>query len=102
MMALLLLSFVRAHFVIALGHSGLAGQANTAFFINTEALDPNFIAQLYDVLGLLNSEISQFADMLQAVFARQEFDKCAEVFYRDHLSTVDLAHLRFRSHPNNR
>jgi hypothetical protein len=45
------------HFLVAFGHSRLAGEADSAFLIDAEALDPNFVAQFDDIFGLLDAEI---------------------------------------------
>src|SRR5215471_15837796 len=79
------------HLLVALSHGGFAGEPNPAFFIHAQALDPDFIAHLDDVFGLLDSEVGQLADVDQAVFAWQKFDERAEVLNGDHLATVDFA-----------
>src|SRR5436190_13371282 len=87
-----------SHFGITVGHGCLAGEADTAFFINAQAFDPDFIAHFDDVFGLLDAEVGELADVNEAVFAGQEFDKRAEILNRDHLAAVDLVDFGFGSH----
>src|SRR6516164_7834255 len=70
--------FAAAHFLVAIGHGGFARKSDSALLIHPQALDPDFIPQLHDVLGLLDAEVRQFADMHQPVLAWQEFHKGAK------------------------
>ena len=72
-----------AHFLVALGHRGPAGEPHAALFIHAEALDPDLVAHLDDVLDLLDAEVGQFADVDQAVLAGQELDEGAELLDGD-------------------
>src|ERR1043166_5333696 len=63
--------FARAtDLLVALAHGGARGEADAAFLIHAQALDPDLITEFDDVFGLLDSEIGQLADVDQAVFAR--------------------------------
>jgi hypothetical protein len=75
-----------AHFRIAFSHGRLSGEAHPAFFIHAEALDPNLVAELDDVLGFLDAEIGEFADVNETVLAGQEFYKRAE--FLDRVTTL--------------
>src|SRR5262249_24209186 len=86
------------HFLVAFGHCRSARQPDTAFLVHTEAFDPDFIAHLDDVFGLLDAEVRQFADVNQAVFAREELDEAAKFLDRDNFAPIDLADLGFSSH----
>jgi hypothetical protein len=55
--------FAAAHLRIAFGHGRSAGEFDTSFFIDTQALDPDLVAELDDVLGLFDAEVSQLADV---------------------------------------
>src|SRR5208282_6217396 len=50
------------------------------------------------VLGLLDAEVGQLADVHQAVLARQELNERAELLDGDDLAAVDLADLGFGGH----
>jgi len=89
------------HFLVALSHGSSTGEPDPAFFIYAQALDPDFIAELDDILGLLDAEVCQFADMDEAVFAGQEFHKGAEVFDGYDLAAIDLADLSLGRHTGN-
>src|SRR5690348_1737124 len=88
-----------AHLLVALRHGRAAGQTHPALFINPQALHPDLVAHLDDIFGLLDPEVGQFADVHQAVLARQEFDKRAKFFDRDDFAAVNLANLRLGRHP---
>ena len=47
---------------------------------------------------MLDPEIGQFADVHQAVLARENLDETAEFFDRDNLAAIDFADLDFRGH----
>src|ERR1035441_2764027 len=83
---------------VAVGHSGPAGEPHAALFIHTEALDPDLIAHLDDVLDHLDAEVGQLTDVNQAVLAGQELDKCAELLDGDHSATIDLIDLGLGGH----
>src|ERR1043166_355784 len=87
-----------SHFGVAVGHRRSARQTHPALLIYTEAFDPDFIAHLDDVLGLLHSEIGEFADVDQTVFAWQEFDEGAEVLDRDDPATINLVYFGLGGH----
>src|SRR2546425_13081824 len=82
-------SFLR-HLLVALLHRGFAREFHAAFVIDADALDPDFIPHLDDVLGLLDAEVRQFADVHQTVLAREDLYKTAEFFQRHHLAPIDL------------
>src|SRR5439155_7549912 len=90
--------FFFAHFLVAFGHGGLARELDSAFFIDAKALDPNLVAQLHDVFGLLDSEIGQFTDVAKTVFARQELHEGAKLLDRDDFAAINLADLGFSGH----
>src|SRR5437588_9110617 len=54
---------LNAHLRVAVCHSRFAGKADTAFFIYAQTLDPDFVAHLDNILGLLHAEIGQLADV---------------------------------------
>jgi hypothetical protein len=70
--------FLARHFLIALGHRGLARQSHAPFFVHAKAFDGDFIADLDDVFGLFDAEVGEFADVDEAVLAGQELDERAE------------------------
>ena len=53
-------------------------------------MDDHFVAELTNVFGLFDSEVSQFGDV-RAFFTRQALDECAEVFHAANDATVGLA-----------
>src|SRR5258706_15906231 len=79
-----------AHLLIALGHGCFAGQSNAALLIDAQAFDPDFIAHFDDILGLLDAEVRQFADVNQTIFTRQEFDEGAEILNGNDAATINL------------
>src|SRR5438093_1446372 len=86
------------HLFVAFFHGSLARQFHPAFVVNADALDPDFVADLDDVLGLFDAEVGQFADVHETVLAREDFDEASEFFDRDDLSAIDFAHFDFRGH----
>jgi hypothetical protein len=56
------------------------------------------VADLHDVLGFLDAEVRQFADVNQAVLARQKFDERAEFLDGDNLAAINLADLGLGGH----
>src|SRR5688572_30750174 len=90
--------FFVGHFFVALGHGGFAREADAAFFVDAEALDPNFVAHFDDVFGLLDAEVGEFADVDKAVLAREEFDEGAEFLDGDDFAAIDFARLGFGGH----
>src|SRR5277367_2685225 len=87
-----------SHFLLTVFHRGLAGEADAAFFIHAQAFDPDFIAHLDDVFGLLDAEIREFADVDQAIPAGDEFHKRTEFLDRHDLAAINLADLCFSRH----
>jgi len=87
-----------AHLLVALGHRGSARKAHPSLFVNSKALDPDFVAHFDDVLGLLDAEVSQFADMHQAVFTGQKFNERSKILDRNDLAAINLAYLCFGGH----
>src|SRR6202012_2538824 len=79
-------------------HRGFARKTDAAFFIHAQALHPDFIAHLDDVLGLFDTEIGQFADMHQAVLARQKFDESPKFLDRHNLAAINLVDLGLGGH----
>jgi hypothetical protein len=65
--------FRRSHFLVALFHRGPLREPHAAFFVHAKVFDRNVIADLDDVLGFLDAEIGQFADVNQAILAGQAF-----------------------------
>jgi len=63
------------HFLIALGHRGAAREFDTAFFIDAKAFHPDLVAKFDDVFCLFDAEVSEFADVDEAVFAGQNSTK---------------------------
>jgi hypothetical protein len=86
------------HLAVAVGHGFLARKSHTPFLIHAQTLDEDFVAELDDVLSLFHTEIGQFADVDQAIFARQKFDKGAEIFDGDNFAPINLADLGFSGH----
>src|SRR5690348_6012286 len=68
-----------AHFLVAIRHGRFARKFHAALLVDAQALHPDFIAHFYDVFGLLDAEVRQFADVNKAVLAGQEFDERAEI-----------------------
>lgn len=84
---------VVAELSLAILHRGFARQLDAALVVHADALDPDFVAVLDDVLGLLDAEVGQLADVHQAVLARQHLDETAEVLDGNNLAPVKLANL---------
>src|SRR6266545_1616969 len=87
-----------AVFGVALGHRRFAAELHAAFFIDAEALDPDFLAHLDDVLDHLDAEVGEFGNVDEAVLAGEEFDEAAKFLNGHHFAFVDLANLGFRGH----
>src|ERR1017187_1198320 len=90
--------FLSRHFLVAVFHRGLPREPHPALFVHPEAFDRNVVADLDDVLGFLDAEIGQFADVNQAVLAGQKFDERAEFLDRDDLAAIDFSDFGFRRH----
>src|SRR5439155_13814990 len=86
------------HLLVALSHRRPTRQPDAPFFIHAQAFHQDFIAQLDDVLGLLDPEVGQLADVDQAVPAREKFDERPEFLDGDNFAAVDLADLGLGGH----
>src|SRR5271166_6273891 len=53
----------RAGSLIALLHRALAGELHAALVIDADALDPDHVADLDDILGPVDAEVREFGDM---------------------------------------
>src|SRR5207249_3643085 len=83
-------------FLVAIFHRGFARETDAAFFIHAEAFHGYVIADFADVFRVLHAEIREFADVDEAVLAREEFDERAEFFHGHNFAAVDPADLGFR------
>ena len=79
----------------ALFQRGFTRKFYASLIIDADALDPNLVANLDDIFGLLDAEVREFADVDEAIPARQEFHEGAEFFDRDHFAAVNFSGLRF-------
>src|ERR1039458_5516209 len=87
-----------SHFLVAIFHRGFAREAHAAFLVHAEAFHGDVVADFHDVLGLLHAEVRQFADVNQAVLAREEFHERAEFLHGYNFAAINLADLRFGGH----
>ena len=69
------------HFFVALFHRCLAAQLDSAFVIDFEALDPNFIANLDDVFCAFHTEVGELADVAESVLSGEDFHETTKLFH---------------------
>src|SRR5947199_232445 len=69
-----------SHLAVAVLHGGTAGELYSPLIIDADALDQDLIADLDDVLNLLDSEVSQLANMTESVLAWEHLDESPEIF----------------------
>ena len=75
-------------------HGGLARQADLAGpLVDADALDPDHVAHLDDVLGAAHPEVREFGDVDQAFLAGHALDEAAELLDAGDPALVELAHL---------
>jgi len=89
----------RLDLMVPFSHGGLAGQAHAALFVNAETFDPDLVAEFDNVFSLFHPEVSQFADVNQAIFTRQEFHKSPKILNGYDFAPIDLANLSLGGHP---
>src|SRR5687768_3131713 len=70
-------------------------QAHLAALVKAQELDPDLVAFLDDVGGLVDALIGQLGDVDEAVLGAEEVDEGAEVGGLDDRALVDGADLRF-------
>src|SRR5437762_641151 len=87
-----------AHLFVAFFHGCFARQFDPAFVVDADALDPDFVTDLDDVLSLFDAEVGQFADVHEAVLTGEDFDKASEFLDRDDFAAINFAHFNFRHH----
>jgi hypothetical protein len=80
-------------FAIALGEGGGAAEADAAFFVNTDTLDPHLVAHGADVLNTVDAEISQLGDVDEAFLAGETLDEGTEVLHAADGTVVEFAFL---------
>ena len=83
---------------ITICHGCTTGKFHATLFIDSQAFHPDFITNLDDVFGLLDSEVGQLTDVNQSILAWQEFNKSTEFLDGDDATAIDLANLRFGRH----
>src|SRR5256885_365599 len=64
----------------ALLEGGFARKFDATFVVDADAFYPNHFADLRDILDTADPEIGQLGNMHETVFAREHFDKRAELF----------------------
>src|SRR5450432_2263140 len=82
----------------ALLEGRLARKLHSPFVVDADALHPNHLANLRDVFGAVDPEISQLRNVHQAVLARENFDERAEFFDRNDATVIGLADFHFPGH----
>ena len=76
---------------VAATQEGFAGQVDPALAVDFDAFDHDFIADVDDVFDFFDPFFSQLGNVDQAFFARQDFDKGAEVHDARDFADVGLA-----------
>ena len=76
-------------------HGGAAAEFDAAAFVDHEAFDPHFVADLADVFNRTDAGVGKFGDVAEAVFAGDDFDEGAEFFDAGDGAFVDLAFFGF-------
>ena len=76
---------------VALFHGALAGELHAALVIDADALDPDHVADLDDVLGAVDAEVGQLGDVDEAFLAGQDLDERAELLGPGDAAMVGLA-----------
>src|SRR5207342_1228619 len=77
----------------------LARKFYAAFVVDTDAFDPNHVANFDHVLGAFYSKIRELGNVHQAVFAWKNFNKRPELLRRDDASLIGCSYLDFARHP---
>src|SRR5512132_2204762 len=85
-------------FFSALFQRRLTRKFYAAFVVDTDAFDPNHVANLDHVLSAFHSKIGEFGNVHQAVFAWENFNKRPELLRRDDASLIGLSDLDFAGH----
>ena len=68
-------------------------QVDSALIVDLHYFDLQLIANLDNILYLLNPMVSQLRNVAQAFFARQDFNKGTELHKTRYLAVVDLTDL---------
>src|SRR5262249_32793646 len=76
-----------------LPNRGPAAQLHAVLLVDEDDLHVHHVAHLADVVDAVDVFVRQLADVAQAIFAGQNLDEGAKVFYAGHPSVVDLADL---------
>src|ERR1051325_5374705 len=90
------------HFPVTFFHGRAPGQLHPSLVVNANALDQDLVTDFDDIFNLLDAEVGQFTDVNEPVLARKYFDERSEIFNRNHLPAIGLAHLDFRRQTFNR
>src|SRR5262245_33459280 len=73
-------------------HRGLAREADLAgALVDADALYPDHVAHLDDVLGAAHAEVGELADVAEAFLAGGALDEAAEVLHARDPAVVELA-----------
>ena len=72
-------------------HGGLAAHLDAAFFVDADALGGDDVAGLHHVFGLVDTEVSELANVDEAVFLAAEVHEGTEVRRADNAARVELA-----------
>ena len=84
-----LIKLLVSHFL----QSVLAAEVCTALLVEAHELDPSVIAQVQNVLDLLNAAVLQLGDVNHAVVTGSNLNECADGQDADDLAVVQLANL---------
>src|SRR5882724_7162552 len=82
----------------ALFQRGFTRKFYAPFIIDADALDPNDVANLGNVLRSFHTKVRELGNVHEPIPARENFDKRAEFFSRDNATLVRLADLYLTRH----
>src|SRR5260370_20224324 len=77
---------------------GFARKFYPAFVVDSDALDPNDVADLGNVFRSLHTKIRELGNVHEPILAGENFDKRAEFLRRDNATLIRLADLDLARH----
>src|SRR6478672_12519998 len=73
-------------------HCGLPTKLDAALIVHADALDPNGIADLHDILSSVDTEVRELRNVAKAILSGQDFHEGTELLDGYNRAFIDLAH----------
>src|SRR5690606_37677722 len=83
----------RPRTTVFFGDDGLAAQLDAVLLVDGDDFDPQVIADLANLVDVLDVSFGELADVAQSVFAGSDLDKRTEILDAADGAVVDLANL---------